>query len=335
MSTRFAARRRRRRGCRSLGTLPARRTAEGELPGRRWRDFIDGMTQPVLAAPLVELTRLMDECASKGDFAGATRNAGELVNLCRAMLGERHPDVLELKVALATLQLEARDSAAVYEDLKWLMPDLIEVLGRDRLSTLTSRHLLAGRPQDPQSSLVEWSQLLVDEQRVLGAEHQSALLTREKIAEKRWETGDLVGAMSEGEHVLAARRRVLGADHADTLGTQLMLAIWRGRAGDVPAAVAELEPLIGQLREKLGHRHVHVLLARHMLTLWAPGRAGVKDGVAAWEALVDEEIRLLGDEHPVTAAARQELARWCTRRDAHGGGPGACNDPFRGVTRAR
>jgi hypothetical protein len=285
------------------------------LPRRRSGDFITDMTQQELPAPLAELTGLMTECASNGDYAGAARQANELVTLCRATLGERHPTALELKVSLATLQLRAGDDAVAYEAFARLIPDLVEALGRDHLSTLTARHLLAGRPQPSLSSLAEWSQLFADEQRVLGAEHESVLVAREKIAEKRWEIGDLVGAMAEGEQVLTARRRVLGDDHADTLGTRLMLAIWRGRAGDISAAVAELEALIGDLRDKLGHDHVHLLMARHMLTLWAPDRSGA-DEVAAWEALVEEEARVLGDKHPVTVAARHELAGWCARQDS-------------------
>jgi hypothetical protein len=148
------------------------------------------MTQQELPAPLAEMTGLMAECANNGDFAGAARQANELVTLCRATLGERNPSVLELKVALATLQLRAGDHAVVYADLEGWMPDLVEVLGRDHLSTLTARHLLAGRQQPPLSSLSEWSQLLVDEQRILGAEHESTLVVREKVAEKRWEIGD-------------------------------------------------------------------------------------------------------------------------------------------------
>ncbi|WP_406814602.1 tetratricopeptide repeat protein [Mycobacterium sp. M23085] len=280
------------------------------------------MPQQELPAPLAELTGLMTECANNGDYAGAARQANELVTLCRATLGERHPTVLELKVSLATLQLRAGDETVAYQEFARLLPDLVEVLGRDHLSTLSARHLLAGRHQHSLSSLAEWSQLFADEQRILGADHESVLVTREKIAEKRWEIGDRVGAMAEGEHVLAARRRVLGDDHVDTLGTRLLLAIWRGRAGDVPGAVAELEPLIGDLHDKLGDDHVHLLMARHMFTLWAPDRAGVTDAVAAWQALVEQETRVLGNEHPVTAAARHQLAKSCARRCDHAAEPG-------------
>jgi hypothetical protein len=277
------------------------------------------MTQPDVPAPMAELAQLMSECVGTGDFAGAARHASELLGFARAALGERDPNVLALKVSLATLRLQAGDSAVAYAEFEQALPDLIEVLGRQHVSTLTARHCLADRPQqDPVSSLTEWLQLFADEQQALGAEHESTLAAREKIAEKRWDIGDLVGAMAEGEQVLAARRRTLGDDHADTLGMRLMLAIWRGRAGDVVGAVSELEPLLEELREKLGQDHAHALSARHMLTLWAPDRAGVTDEVAAWEALVDDETRVLGTEHPITVAARQELASHRAECDAAG-----------------
>lgn len=273
------------------------------------------MTPHELPAPLAELTRLMAQCANTGDFVGAALHANELVTLCRAALGERDPNVLELKVSLASLQLQAGKTADAHADLELLIPDLVQVLGGDHLSTLTARHLLADRHQPSLWSLAEWLELFADEQRVLGADHPSTLVTRAKISEKRWEIGDLVGAQAEAEQVAAARERVLGADHADTLGTRLMLTIWRGRAGDIPGAVSELEPLLATLRATLGHGHCHTVMARHMFTLWAPERAGVSDAVTAWEALLREEIRVLGDDHPVTAAAREELSRWRARRD--------------------
>nr|WP_231973761.1 MULTISPECIES: hypothetical protein [unclassified Mycobacterium] len=272
------------------------------------------MTPPELPAPLAELTRLMADCANMGDFVGAAMHANELVTLCRAALGERDPNVLELKVSLASLQLQAGKIADAHADLELLIPDLVQVLGADHVSTLTARHLLAGRHQPSLWSLAEWLELYADEQRALGADHPSTLATRNKVAEKRWEIGDFVGARAEAEQVAAARGRALGADHADTLGTQLMLTVWRGRAGDIPAAVAELEPLLETLRETLGNGHFHTVIARHMLTLWAPERAGVTDGVAAWQALLQEEIRVLGEEHPVTAAAREQLSGLRARR---------------------
>ena len=157
MSISFVARPTWRGGCSSPRLTTARRAAQGELPHPRSGVFISDMTQQELPAPLAEMTGLMAECANNGDFAGAALQANELVTLCRATLGERNPNVLELKVALATLQLRAGDDAVAYADLDGLIPDLVEVLGRDHLSTLTARHLFAGRQQPPLSSLSELS----------------------------------------------------------------------------------------------------------------------------------------------------------------------------------
>lgn len=268
------------------------------------------MTGPELPQ-FAAMSERVAKSAAEGDYAGAARQAAELLALCRTALGERDPNILELRVSLATLRLQAGEGDVAYAEFERLIPELREVLGGDHVSTLAARHLLADRPrQDATSSLAEWLQLFADEQRTLGADHRSTLAARERVAEKRWDIGDLVGAMAEGEMVLAARRRAHGDDHPDTLGTRLMLAIWRGRAGAVRGAVAEIGPLLGELREKLGRDHLQTLMARHALTLWAPDGHGLD----AWEALVAEEARLLGDEHPVTAAARHELAR---RRARH------------------
>jgi hypothetical protein len=188
--------------------------------------------------------------------------------------------------------------------------ELGEALGHDHLATVCARHLFADRPQpDPHAALMEWSQVVADEQRVLGAEHPLTLISRGRVAQQRKGVGDYEGAIAEGEQVLAARRRVLSDDHEDTFSMRLFLAAWRGEAFDVEAAVAELRPLVEDMCEKLGADHRHTLIAKHTLLLWGPDPDDPRDAVADWEALVDDEARVLGADFSATVAAREELAK--------------------------
>ncbi|WP_374024999.1 tetratricopeptide repeat protein [Mycobacterium sp. HNNTM2301] len=272
------------------------------------------MTQPELPGPLAALTRLISERIAAADFAGALPLMNELVAVCRPILGERHPNVLDMKLALVHLQLQMGDQAGAYAALEQLVPELDELLGRDHITTLTARHMFADRPQrETQAALAEWSQLLADEERVLGPEHPTALTSRDRVAQKRKELGDYAGAIAEGERVVAARRRVLGEHHEDTLGMRMALAQWRGESADGPGAVAELETLVEVMREKLGDDHRHTLIARHTIALWEPEPDDYRDKVATWQALVDDEARVFGDDNPITVAAREELAKWRDR----------------------
>lgn len=274
------------------------------------------MTQPELPGPLAALTRLISERIAAADFAGALPLMNELVAVCRPILGERHPNVLDMKLALVHLQLQMGDQAGAYAALEQLVPEFEEVLGRDHITTLTARHMFADRPQqDARAALAEWQQLLADEEGVLGAEHPTALTSRDRVAQKRKELGDYAGAIAEGERVLAARSRILGDHHEDTLGTRMALAQWHGESVDGAGAVAELRSLLEVMREKLGPDHRHTLIARHTIALWEPEPADYRDKVATWQALVDDEARVFGADNFVTVAAREELAKWRDRAD--------------------
>lgn len=285
-----------------------------ELPRRPCGRFDNGMTQPALPGPLDALTRAISERIAAADFAGALPHMNELLAMCRPLLGERHPSVLDMRLALVHLQLQTGDPAGGYATLERLVPDLEEVLGRDHITTLTARHMFADRPQsEAQAALAEWSELLADEERVLGAEHPTALTSGERVAQKRKELGDYPGAIAEGERVLAARRRVLGDDHEDTLGMRLSLAQWHGESVDGAGALAQLAQLVEVMRDKLGDDHGHTLIARHTIALWEPEPTDVREKIETWQALVDDEARVFGEENPVTVAARQELAKWRER----------------------
>lgn len=272
------------------------------------------MTQPELPGPLAALTRLISERIAAADFAGALPLMSELVAVCRPILGERHPNVLDMELALVHLQLQMGDQAGAYAALEQLVPELEEVLGRNHITTLTARHMFADRPQpEGRAALAEWSQLLADEEGVLGAEHPTVLTSRDRVAHQRKELGDYPGAIAEGERVLAARRRVLGEHHEDTLGMWLSLTQWQGESVDAAGAMAQLESLVEVMREKLGHDHRHTLIARHTIALWESEPEDYRDKVATWQALVDDEARVFGDDSPVTVAAQEELAKWRAR----------------------
>lgn len=213
-------------------------------------------------------------------------------------------------LALSGVNRDARPLTGDSAELGGLLPELEEALGHDHFATLYARHLFADRPhQDRQAALREWSQLLADEQRVLGAEHPLTLMSWGRVAQQRRDVGDYAGAIAEGEQVLAARRRVLGDDHEDTFSMRLFLVTWRGEAFDGAAAVAELEPLVEEMRQQLGDDHRHTLIARHTLLLWGPDPDDPRDAVVDWEALVDDETRILGADYSATVAAREELAK--------------------------
>lgn len=248
------------------------------------------MNQPDVPHPAVVLAQAVAERTAAGDPAGAREH------------------LVELSALLTGVLIEIGETD-VYAQLGQLLPAFDESLGHAHIITLSARHLFAERPQEAFPALNEWLQVFEDEKRVLGADNPTTLISQDRVAQRRKETGDYAGAIAEAEQVLAGRRRVLGDDHVDTLCIRLSLAQWRGEGFDVAAAVAELEGLVDDMREKLGPDHRHTLIARHTLALWGPEPDEIQEAVVTWEELVEAEARVLGEDSPATQSARQELEK--------------------------
>jgi hypothetical protein len=73
--------------------------------------------------------------------------------------------------------------------------------------------------------------LLGDHLRVLAADHQGTLTTRDNLAHWRGQAGDAAAAAQAYEQLLADRLRMLAPDDPDTLTTRGNLANWR-RGGE-------------------------------------------------------------------------------------------------------
>jgi hypothetical protein len=266
---------------------------------------MDGVTQQDPSTTTADLTRLAGESAAAGDFVNAHRYGRVLLEELRTRLGDDHPDTLVMAGTLANWQYHGGDVAGSFDTYGSLVHHFDAALGADHPATVQARHMLALRPHpDPAAGLVVWLRLFADEQRVLGPEHPTTLLSRANVAQFRWEMGDLVGAIAEGEQVLAARSRVLGDGDAETLGARLTLAVWRGEVSGDRSPPDELREVAAELGATLGADHVHTLTARHALAVWQDA-AG--DG-ADWMALAADEARVLGADHPMTVAAREHLA---------------------------
>ena len=105
----------------------------------------------------------------------------------------------------------------------------------DHPDTLTTRNNIAywtGDVGDSREALRLFTELLPDQERVLGRDHPDTLTTRSNIAGWTGERGDSREALRLFAELLPDQERVLGHDHPDTLTTRNNIAFWTGDVGD-------------------------------------------------------------------------------------------------------
>ncbi|MGK8486250.1 tetratricopeptide repeat protein [Nocardia asiatica] len=167
--------------------------------------------------------------------------------------------------------------------------------------------LETGRSADDRDLWAAWMPDFVE---TLGQDHPDTFTTRERRAYHRAESGDLVGAIADFEHLLADRLRVFGPDDPDTLDTRDRLASYRARCGDYSGAGTEFEHLLTDQLRLFGPDHPETLRTRRNL---ASNRGDIGDfagAIAGFERLVADRARVQGPDHPDTLRTRNSLAYW-------------------------
>jgi DNA-binding SARP family transcriptional activator len=167
--------------------------------------------------------------------------------------------------------------------------------------TMTTRNQLAHD---------HFAELLLVQQRVLGAEHPDTLATHGSLARWTGYTGDTAGARDLYTELLHVQRRVLGAEHPDTLATYYYMSLFTGQAGNHARARDLCADLVTVQQRVLGAEHPDTLATRSRLAYWT-GQAG--DIVGARDLateLLTVQRRVLGAEHLDTIGGRYNAAFW-------------------------
>ena len=209
------------------------------------------------------------------------------------------------------------------------MHRLIQAVTRDQLRAqsttrewVKAAHLLLGAafPTEPFTVITAttrhhlgrdlFAELLLVQQRVLGAEHPDTLATHDSLARSTGYAGDTAGARDLYTELLQAQRRVLGAEHPDTLATFYNMSLFTGQSGDYAGARDLCAALVTVQQRVLGAEHPDTLNTRSRLAYWT-GQAGDAAGARdlATELLMVQQ-RVLGPEHPDTVVGRYNAVFW-------------------------
>jgi hypothetical protein len=155
-----------------------------------------------------------------------------------------------------------------------------------------------------------FSELLPEQERVLGRDHRDTLDTRYHISSLTGSVGNAHGALWLTSELLPEQERVLGRDHPDTLATRNDIAHWTGETGDAHRALSLTTELLPDRERVLGPDHPDTLATRNDIAHWT-GETGDARG-ALWlsSGLLRDRERVLERDHPDTLATRNDIAHW-------------------------
>ena len=169
-----------------------------------------------------------------GDAREALRLFSELLPDLERVLGRDHPDTLTTRSNIACWTGETGDAARRCG----CSPSCCRTGSGCWAATTPTRSRPAatsrgwtGEVGDARQALRLFTELLPDQERVLGRDHPDTLTTRSNIARWTGEVGDAREALRLFAELLPDQERVLGRDHPDTLTTRSNIASWTGEVG--------------------------------------------------------------------------------------------------------
>ncbi|MFB7615941.1 tetratricopeptide repeat protein [Kitasatospora sp. NPDC056181] len=165
-----------------------------------------------------------------------------------------------------------------------------------------------GKSGDWQGASEELRRILDEQTRILGADHEDTLRSRQWLAHSLGGAGDPAEAARLLRPLLADHTHLLGPDHRDTLRSRQFLAVNLGEAGHREEAVAILRILLADRSRVLGPENPQTLRTRHLLARNLALTGAVEEARALLRQLVDERERILGIGHEHTERARTDLA---------------------------
>jgi hypothetical protein len=165
-------------------------------------------------------------------------------------------------------------------------------------------HAAAGRWT---RALEDLKEILAEQLRVLGQEHEETLRTRQLAAHAIGAAGNPREASYLLRELLEVQVRQQGVDHADTMLTRQFLAVNMGESGSRAEAASLLRILLPDRRRVLGPADPDTLRTQHMLARNVAVLGAHAEAVALLRELV--AVGRGGDrDEPVLAWARQDLA---------------------------
>jgi len=193
-------------------------------------------------------------------------------------------------------------------------------LGSDNIAAMTARSCLAHVVADSNYSEAEqlFRELLSDQLRVLGKDHQQTFVSRRLLARLTGLQGQYLKAEPLYRQLLEDDRRILGEEHPETLITRHGLARATARLGRYSEAESLFLQLLPDLQRLHGMDHLECIEARRGIARVVADMGRLAEAEHLYKQLLADDRRILGDQHPHTLAVRRELTRVVADRGRRG-----------------
>ena len=261
-------------------------------------------------APIL-LTRMARYYWEQGQSDEAEGLDVQVLELRKAVLGEKHPDTIRTMANLAsTWWQQGRSDAA--EELQVQVLELRKaVLGEKHPDTLLAMANLASTwQQQGRSDAAEELRVQVLElyKAVLGEKHLDTIMAMANLASTWWQQGRSDAAEELQVQVLELYKAVLGEKHPGTIKAMANLASTWWQQGRSDAA-EELDVQVLELyKAVLGEKHPDTIKAMANLasTWWQQGRSDAAEELQV--QVLELRKAVLGEKHPGTIKAMANLA---------------------------
>jgi tetratricopeptide (TPR) repeat protein len=261
-------------------------------------------------APIL-LTRMGRYYWEQGQSDEAEGLEIQVLELRKAVLGEKHPDTVEAMANLAlTWWQQGRSDAA--EELQTQVLELRKaVLEEKHPDTITAMASLALTWwQQGRSDAAEelQAQILEFRKAVLGEKHPDTIRTMANLASTWRQQGRSDAAEELEVQVLELRKAVLGEKHPDTIIAMANLASTWWQQGRSDAAEELGVQVLELSKTVLGEKHPDTIRAMANLasTWWQQGRSDAAEELEV--QVLELRKAVLGEKHPDTIMAMANLA---------------------------
>jgi MinD-like ATPase involved in chromosome partitioning or flagellar assembly/tetratricopeptide (TPR) repeat protein len=270
--------------------------------------------EPRVRQLMIDLVRLQWR---SGDFELARKESARIDVLWRAMLGENHPQTLELRCLRANILRDVGEYQQSLDLSRKTWVAQCTLLGEDDYSTLmTARGMAAGmRAVGLYQEALERDLLTYNSLRGQFVEEDGDVLsTAHNLAIDYRLIGDAKSAQRFDEQTLRTRRNVLGPDHDRTLNSQLYLARDKRDSGELRDAANDLERLFERYRDTKGEDHPDTLRAAKSLAVSLRVLGQYQQAAKLTKDAYGRYLSRYGEDHPDTWTCGLNLAadEWCT-----------------------
>ncbi len=252
---------------------------------------------------------------SDGRYDEAEKLLVKVMEICKQVLGLKHPDTLTTMANLASTYWKQGQWKEAEELEVQVIKFRKQVLGPEHPDTLTTTGNLAltywkqGQWKEAEEL---WIQVIEIWKQVLGPEHPDTLSNMANLALIYWNQGKWKEAEELQVQVMKTRKQVLGPEHPETLTNMANLALtyWsQGRWKEAEELQAEELKLCSNI---LGPEHPDTLtsIANRASTYWKQGQW--KEAEELEVQVMETRKQVLGLEHPdtLTSIANLALTYW-------------------------